>query len=166
MTDLPRKEFDLAAYIERSQTGPCFVCAIIAGEPGYDDHHVYYDDGDTIAFFNRQPTLLGYSLVCPKRHTEDITRDLSETEYLAVQAVVRKVARAVTRVVPTERVYVMSLGSMTGNAHIHWHVAPLPPGVPYEEQQFHALMIETAGVLDLDEATRATLAARMRAELA
>ena len=26
------------------------------------------------------------------------------------------------------------------NAHVHWHVAPLPPGVPYEQQQFRAVM--------------------------
>ncbi len=29
------------------------------------------------------------------------------------------------------------------------HVAALPPGVPYEEQQFRALMAESKGVLKL-----------------
>ena len=46
----------------------------------------------------------------------------------------------------------MSLGSHQGNAHVHWHVAPLPPGVPYEEQQFAALMHEVNGYLDIPEA--------------
>jgi diadenosine tetraphosphate (Ap4A) HIT family hydrolase len=36
---------------------------------------------------------------------------------------------------PTERRYVLSLGSQQGNRHVHWHVVPLPPGVPYHEQQ-------------------------------
>lgn len=166
MTRPPRKDFDLDAYIERSQNSPCFICGIVNRDAEYADREVIHDDGDTIAFLNDYPTLLGYSLVCPKRHAEDITTDVTETEYLAIQTVVRKVARALTRVVPTERVYVMSLGSMTGNAHIHWHVAPLPPGVPYREQQFHALRIETAGVLDLDPAAKADLARRLRAELA
>jgi hypothetical protein len=25
---------------------------------------------------------------------------------------------------------------------VHWHVAALPPGVPYDEQQVRALMVE------------------------
>ena len=46
-------------------------------------------------------------------------------------------------VVPTERLYLLALGSRQGNAHVHWHVAPLPPGVPYEKQQYAALMHDT-----------------------
>jgi len=55
----------------------------------------------------------------------------------------------------------MSLGSRQGNAHLHWHVAPLPPGVPYDEQQFHALMAEH-GVLAVTDADQAALAERIR----
>ena len=62
--------------------------------------------------------------------------------------------------------YALSLGSAQGNAHLHWHVAPLPPGVPYERQQYHALMVEHAGVLPADDADQAALAAQIRARLA
>jgi diadenosine tetraphosphate (Ap4A) HIT family hydrolase len=41
--------------------------------------------------------------------------------------------------VPTERLYVFSFGSNQGVAHVHWHLAPLPPGVPFEQQQFAAV---------------------------
>jgi hypothetical protein len=58
----------------------------------------------------------------------------------------------------------LSLGSNQGNAHIHWHVAPLPSGVPYEKQQFHALMSEH-GVLSLEEEDLTNLAAQLRAYL-
>ncbi|MGH8878262.1 MAG: HIT family protein [Stackebrandtia sp.] len=160
MHSFPRMQFDADAYVKSVQDGPCFVCAVATGKTG--DHEVFHDDGRTIAFLNKYPTLPGYSLVCPKRHAEDLADDLTEAEYLAVQSVVRSVARAMKRVVPTERVYVMSLGSMSGNSHIHWHVAPLPPGVPYEQQQFHAVMTETSGVLDVDSDTRTRLAARLR----
>lgn len=68
-----------------------------------------------------------------------------------------RVARAVAAAVPTERLYSLSLGSQQGNAHLHWHVAPLPPGVPYREQQFYALMSEN-GVLDVDDRSQAALA--------
>ena len=67
-------------------------------------------------------------------------------------------------VVPTERMYSLSLGSQQGNAHLHWHVAPLPPGVPYERQQYHALMSEN-GVLDVDDGTQAAMARAIRNRL-
>ena len=66
--------------------------------------------------------------------------------------------------VPTERMYSLSLGSQQGNAHVHWHLAALPPGVPYQQQQFHALMAEN-GVLPIDDATQAALARRIREHL-
>lgn len=57
--------------------------------------------------------------------------------------------------------YTLSLGSQQGNAHLHWHVAPLPPGIPYEQQQFHARMAEN-GILDMDEPSQAALAQAIR----
>jgi ATP adenylyltransferase len=63
--------------------------------------------------------------------------------------------------VPTERLYVLSLGSKQGNAHVHWHLAPLPPGVPYEHQQYAALMHEH-GYLDIPNADFVDLARRLR----
>jgi prolyl-tRNA synthetase len=38
---------------------------------------------------------------------------------------------------------------------------PLPPGTPYEEQQFAAVMLKTAGALDMPEDEKASLAARI-----
>jgi diadenosine tetraphosphate (Ap4A) HIT family hydrolase len=89
---------------------------------------------------------------------------MDEDEFLALQRVVRRVAAAVSEVVPTERTYSLSLGSKQGNAHLHWHVAPLPPGVPYERQQYHALMMEN-GVLDVDDSSQAALARDIRSLL-
>ena len=151
--------FDIEAYQRRVHSGPCFICAFLAGHPDYN-HHVVYEDSATIAFLNRWPTLRGYTLVCPKRHLEDWLR-LPPADYLAVQSVVHRVAVAIAEVVPTERMYSLSLGSHQGNAHLHWHLAPLPPGVPYDQQQYHALMAEN-GVLPVDDAEQSTLAAQIR----
>ncbi|MCL2732755.1 MAG: hypothetical protein FWE15_22375, partial [Actinomycetia bacterium] len=71
---------------------------------------------------------------------------------------------AVESVCGSERTYLYSLGSQTGNAHLHWHIAALPPGVPYHQQQFHALMSEN-GVLDLAPAETAALATHLRTAL-
>jgi diadenosine tetraphosphate (Ap4A) HIT family hydrolase len=151
-----RAPFDAEQYVRRSREGPCFVCALLAGHPGYP-HHDIYEDNDTIAFLARYPTLLGHCLVAPKKHVESWVSDLDEPQFLALQSVVHRVARAIAATVPTERMYALSLGSQQGNAHLHWHVAPLPPGVPYEQQQFRALMAEN-GVLQVDDDAQAALA--------
>lgn len=51
-----------------------------------------------------------------------------------------------------------------GNAHLHWHVVPLPPGVPYEQQQLRALSAEH-GVLNGDDARQAELARTIASHL-
>jgi histidine triad (HIT) family protein/ATP adenylyltransferase len=158
--EFERAPIDLDAYRRRVAAGPCFVCALVAGEPGYE-HEVVLDDGEHIAFLSKYPTLYGYVLVSPKRHVEHIVRELDPEEYLRLQAVVYRVARAVEAVTASERTYVLSLGSQQGNAHVHWHIAPLPPGRPYEQQQFQALMAEH-GVIRMSTELAAELAARLR----
>lgn len=160
---LPRTSFDLAQYQRRVREGPCFVCALVAGDPDYQ-HHIVYQDGDTIAFLSRYPTLLGYCLVAPKAHLEDWVHDMKPDEFLRFQAVTHVIARAIAAAVPTERMYSLSLGSKQGNAHLHWHLAPLPPDVPHHQQQFHALMGEN-GVLAVTDARQAALAQRIRDQL-
>jgi diadenosine tetraphosphate (Ap4A) HIT family hydrolase len=155
--------FDGRRYERRSREGPCFVCSKLAGHPDYR-HHDVYEDADTIAFLARWPTLLGYTLVAPKRHLESWVRDLDSGEFLAFQGVVHRVARALAASVPTERMYSLSLGSQQGNAHLHWHLAPLPPGVPYADQQLRALSAER-GILNVDDASQAALAQAIRSRL-
>ncbi|MEV6816748.1 HIT family protein [Micromonospora sp. NPDC051296] len=158
-----RVPMDLAAYERRARSQRCFVCAFLAGEPGFE-HEVLHDDGAHVAFLSRYPTMRGYTLVVPRRHVEDVVRDLTPEEYLSLQAVVHRVARAVGEVIAPERTYLLSLGSMQGNAHVHWHVAPLPPGVPYDEQQYHALMAEH-GIVPQTPQQVAELGARIRTAL-
>ena len=160
---LPPDPAALADYVVRSRTGPCFVCALLAGDPAYA-HEVVLDDGEHVAFLSRHPTLYGYALVSPRRHVEHVVRDLTEPEYVRLQAVVYRVARAIEAVVAPERTYLLSLGSQQGNAHVHWHVAPLPPGTPYERQQYHALMAEY-GLIPWSPERAADLAERIRSAL-
>ncbi|MEU7740271.1 HIT family protein [Nonomuraea sp. NPDC049158] len=137
----------------------------MAGDPAYDLEEVVYEDEHHLAFLARYPTMPGYVLVCPKVHIEHAVRDLDEDGYLDLMRVVRRVALAVEAVVPSERTYLLTLGSRQGNAHLHWHVAPLPPGTPYEEQQYYALMSEN-GVIPWSSGQARELADRIRAALA
>ena len=123
-----------------------------------------YEDELAIAFLNRYPTLLAHTLVAPKEHREAVTADYPEDEYVELQRVVYRIAEAVRATVPTERLYLLSLGSQAANRHVHWHVAALPPGVPFEEQQLEALRLER-GVLDVPEAELDALAAEIRSRM-
>jgi histidine triad (HIT) family protein len=153
---------DLAAYEARVRQGPCFVCAFVAGDPVYRrEHELIHEDADHIAFLARWATLPGKVLVAPKAHIEHAVRDLDEAAYVRLMLLVRRMALAVEAVVEPERTYLLSLGSQQGNAHLHWHVAGLPPGVPYEQQQHHALMSEN-GVLAMALEEEVALAARLR----
>ena len=154
-----REPFDLAAYARDIATRPCFVCELIRGNPAYR-HHVIAEDDETIVFLSKYPTLRGYALVCPKAHREDVAEELSREEYLSLQIKVHRLARALKHVVDAERVYLLSLGSQQGNRHLHFHVVPLPRGVPFEQQQYHALMAEH-GVLNLPDAEMAAMAAEI-----
>jgi histidine triad (HIT) family protein/ATP adenylyltransferase len=45
-----------------------------------------------------------------------------------------------------------------------WHLAALPPGVPYHQHQFHAVLAEN-GVLSVGDASQAALAQCIREHL-
>lgn len=152
---------DLDAYVKRVRSGSCFVCGIVSRDPAFPDHHIVYEDEGAIVFLARNPTQYGYTLVAPKEHREQVAGDFTVEEYLELQRVVHRVAEAVRAEVGAERVYILSPGSNQGNAHVHWHVVPLSPDTPYAEQQFAAVMLETAGALKIPDREKAALAARV-----
>ncbi len=155
-----RRRFDAAAYLERIKSQPCFICSLVSGDPEFA-HHVVFEDEFAIAFLNKFPTLTGHVLVCPKAHLEQVSGDFSLSDYLRLQALVYAVAEALRSVLDVERVYVLSLGSQQGNRHVHWHVAPLPPGVALAEQQFAALDAERAGLLAIEDPEMRRLAGQI-----
>jgi diadenosine tetraphosphate (Ap4A) HIT family hydrolase len=148
----------------RSDAG-CFVCEIVSGAALRLQHHVVYEDDDAIAFLDYRPPLWGATLVCPKEHREQVTGDFDEASYLRLQRVVHRVGEAVRRTVPCERLYVMSLGSQRGNRHVHWHLAPLPPGVPELFQQCRSYEELLVGRLDIPDDEMARLAISLREQL-
>lgn len=159
MSDYPRVTFDVTAYVRRTRAnsarGSCFICSIVSGD--LDGHLIIARDDISVSFLAKAPTLFGCALLAPLEHRTGVVEDFTEVEYVELQRRVYLLGRAVSRVVPTERLYVLALGSEQGNAHVHWHVAPLPPGVAYERQQYAALMHEN-GFLDVPDADQAALA--------
>ena len=149
---------DWQEFHQRARTGPCFICEIVAKNPDYPHYCVYQDD-TAIAFLDAYPTLFGRTLVAPIRHREQVTGDFTIQEYLELQRRVYLVAEAIRQELGAERIYMMTFGSQQGNSHVHWHIAPLPPGVPYEKQQLHAVSSRD-GILKLSETEWVELAER------
>jgi len=154
---------DMEALHTGFRTGPCFVCRIVDRDPDYRAH-IVYEDEQSIAFLDKYPRQYGYTLVTPKRHLVHVTADFTVEEYLNLQHLVYDVCEAIRAEVSAERMYILTLGSNQGNAHVHWHVVPLPAGTPYEEQQGAAVGWR-AGVLQIPEEEMASLAARIRARV-
>jgi diadenosine tetraphosphate (Ap4A) HIT family hydrolase len=147
-----RISFDIDEYVKRSTQGGCFVCQLLGGNPDYE-HVVIFETKTAVVFLNKFPTMFGYIIVAPKEHLCEVTGSFSEEEYLELQSLIYRTSEAVRMHLRPERVYILSIGSIGANAHVHWHVAPLPPGVPLDKQQYYALMHEN-GVIKMtrDEA--------------
>ena len=97
--------------------------------------NIIYEDDRALVFLDAYPRTYGYTLVAPKEHREQVTADFTMEEYLELQRLVYRVSEAVREEVSAERMYIYTFGSNQGNSHTHWHVVPLSPGVPYDEQQ-------------------------------
>lgn len=160
-----RAPLDVGAYIDLlkadNAAGTCFICELVSGDR---DQRVIFRDDTCIAFFPLWPRLLGYMLLAPIKHVADVVDGATEAEYIEIQRRVYRLGRAISSVVPTERLYIFTFGSHQGVAHVHWHVAPLPPGLPFEEQQFEA--VNRPDYLEIPPADEAALAERIAAAMA
>ena len=116
------------------QTEPCFICSLVQGEVRLPET-IIYEDERGLVFLDAYPRAYAYTLVAPKEHREQVTGDFTMEEYLYLQQLVYGVSEAAREEVGAERMYIYSFGSNQGNSHAHWHVVPLPAGVPYEGQQ-------------------------------
>lgn len=156
-----RYQLDMDAYNKRSQTGPCFICEIVAKNPQYSTHIVFEDD-KLIAFLDKYPRMYGWILVAPKEHREQAISDFVMEGFIYIQTMIYRIAKAVQEELGAERIYILSLGSNQGNSHAHWHIVPLPPGVPYQEQQIGIFKI---GILKILEEEQYSFAALIRGKI-
>ncbi len=150
---------DMEAMHRRFQAQPCFICRMVAEDVLFPEN-IVYEDNEALVFLDGYPRAYGYTLVAPKERREQVTADFALKEYLSLQSLVYRFAEAVREEVGAERMYLYAVGSNQGNAHVHWHVVKLPPGVPYEEQQ-GAWASWEKGVLKIPEEDMAGLAGRI-----
>jgi diadenosine tetraphosphate (Ap4A) HIT family hydrolase len=154
-----RYNLDMEAMHHGFRTEPCFICTMVQGEVRFPEYIIYEDDR-ALVFLDAYPRAYGYTLVAPKEHREQVTGDFTIEEYIDLQQLVYRVSEAVREEVGAERMYLYTFGSNQGNSHAHWHVVPLPSGVPYDEQQ-GAWASWSNGVLSIPKEEMASLAERI-----
>lgn len=84
--------------------------------------HIVAEDNSHIAILDINPNSKGHTLCIPKREVNKIF-DLQEQEYLDLMAFSRKVAMALEKAVPCERIGVSVIGLEV--PHVHVHLIPL-----------------------------------------
>ena len=86
--------------------------------------HIVYSDDVAIAFLDHRPVFHGHTLVAPRIHIEtlsDLSRELLEPYFAAVQAV----ARAVERALEADGTFVAINNKISQSVpHLHSHVVP------------------------------------------
>jgi len=152
-------------YIKERKQSPCFICEIVKGKPLRNKHYIIFENEKVIVFLSAFPTHLGQTLVCPKQHVEQVAKELNQEEYLNLQKIIFKVSKAIQAVLKPERLYIASFGSQQMNKHVHFHIVPLPKGIPIDKQQMAAMMFEEVGLLELTNDEWQSLANKIRSQL-
>ncbi len=84
--------------------------------------HILAEDADFLAFLDAFPIARGHALVIPKQEVDYIF-ELSEEKYLGLMKFARKVAPAIEKVIPCERIGMAVVGLEV--PHVHIHLIPL-----------------------------------------
>jgi histidine triad (HIT) family protein len=116
-------------------------------------YKVAEDDG-FFAFLDINPLAEGHTLVIPKKETDYIF-DLEDEEYQKLFLFAKKVASAMRKVIPCERIGIAVIGLEVRHAHIH--LVPLKtiydidfrkPKLKFSPEEFSTLAAKISGAMN------------------
>jgi len=93
----------------------CIFCKIVSGEI---QAHKVYEDNDTLAFLDIDPTREGHTLVIPKEHHEYI-ENMPDELYSQIMLVVKKLKTAYKKIFNVPQVGFFVSGWDVPHAHVH-----------------------------------------------
>lgn len=157
---IKRIDFDYDEYHKRIRKNPCLFCSLASGAQKNPSEYFVYEDDFAAVILDRYPTQLGYCLVFPKVHYE-LVQLLDEQVFLHLQSIVLLTVKAISFAIDVERIYTACLGSQLLTPHIHYHIAPIPHGLPLEKQQWNS-MDKSRGVIEYSPKVFNELANKIR----
>lgn len=80
--------------------------------------HIVAEDENYIAFLDISPLTMGHTLVIPKKEVDYIF-DLDDATLAGLNVFAKKVAHAIQKVVPCQRIGVSVIGLEVPHAHVH-----------------------------------------------
>jgi histidine triad (HIT) family protein len=80
--------------------------------------HIVAENDEFLAFLDINPLVEGHTLVIPKKEVDYIF-DLDEATLAGIHLFSKKVARAIQKVIPCQRVGVSVIGLEVPHAHVH-----------------------------------------------
>ncbi len=93
----------------------CIFCKIVSGEiPA----HKVYEDEDSLAFLDINPTREGHTLVIPKEHYTTV-EDMPNNKYSNLMLVVKKLKTLYKKIFKTPQVGLFVSGWDVPHAHVH-----------------------------------------------
>jgi len=92
------------------------------------------ESDDYYAFLDINPVMKGHTLVIPKKEVDYIF-DLDDETYIGLQAFAKKVAIAIKKVVPCERIGVVVMGLEVPHAHIHLIPMNVMKDISFEKER-------------------------------
>jgi len=123
------------------QPDGCVFCKALDMKASYESLTLYRD-AQVMVMLNKYPYNNGHLLILPVRHTGDLL-SLSEGEFLALQRILRKSARAIVDAFNCPGFNIgLNHGKVAGAGiedHLHWHIVPRWAG----DTNFFPLIAET-----------------------
>ncbi len=121
---------------------PSIFTKIIKGEIPC---HKVLEDEEHFAFLEIRPLAMGHTLVIPKKET-DYLFDIPDNETVQLMKFCKKVASAVKKAVPCEKVALVVYGLQVRHAHVHLIPVNGTPGELDFRNQRDASSKDLAGV--------------------
>ena len=90
------------------------------------EHEIIYEDENNLAFFSKQPVILGHTLVIPNRNVKSLLA-LAEKDTDKLFETVRKIAKTIHKVLKPDGIDIgTNYGKIAGQSvgHLHIHVIP------------------------------------------
>ena len=101
----------------------CSFCDIVSGKAPAS---ITYEDDNTLAFMDLNPTNNGHTLVIPRKHWENIY-EIPEYALADIFSVVRRVGMVIKKTVDTKGISILQLnGRAAGQTIMHFHVHIIP----------------------------------------